>query len=190
MAKDKSLQKGDALISAAAEKKRQRVLTRDEEKKLLAVCLGRKKHLRLVVLFFLDTGLRHKEMLTLTWDCVDLENGVLKITVQHSKTETERLVGLTKRLREEFARIEPKEGKVFKYKVYINKTFDSARKAVGIPDVRVHDLRHTFATRAAKKLEIAQLANVLGHTQIETTFRYINADMDVAKRAAAAVEDY
>jgi integrase len=181
--------KGDPLISIAAEQKRQRVLSREEEQRLLAVCVGRRKHLRLVVLLFLDTGLRHKEMLTLTWDAIDLDNGVLKIKVQHSKTEKERLVGLTKRLREELGKIEPKEGKVFKYRVYINKTFDSARRAAKLPDVRVHDLRHTYATRAAKKLEIAQLANVLGHTQIETTFRYVNADMEVAKRAAAAVEE-
>jgi integrase len=73
--------------------------------------------------------------------------------------------------------------------VYINKTFDVVRKAAGLPDVRVHDLRHTFATRAAKRVELAQLANVLGHSQLETTYRYINNDIETAKRVAAAVED-
>jgi hypothetical protein len=85
--------KGDSLISVAAEKKRERILTRDEEEKLISQCIGRRRHLRLVILFFLDTGLRHREMLTLTWNDVDLKNGVIKIQVQHSKTEKERLVG-------------------------------------------------------------------------------------------------
>lgn len=181
--------KGDSLISVAAEEKRERILTRDEEIRLLSVCVGRRKNLRLPILLLLDTGLRHREMLTLEWSNVDLQNGVLVIKAQYSKTEKERMVGLTKRLIQELGRLEPKEGKVFKYRVYINKTFDAIRKEAGLPDVRVHDLRHTYATRAAKKVELVQLANVLGHTQIQTTFRYTNNDMETAKRVAAAVED-
>ena len=73
--------KGDSLISIAAEKKRQRIFTRTEEERLLGDCIGRLKHLRLPVLLLLDTGLRHRKMLTLEWDSVDLENGVLFIHV-------------------------------------------------------------------------------------------------------------
>jgi integrase len=180
---------GDSLISAAAEKRRERILTLEEQEKLLAACEGRRRHLRLPILFLLYTGLRHREMLTLRWENVDLENGVFVIKAQYSKTEKERIVGIPSRILKELKTLPVKEGKVFKYKAYINKTFDVIRKEVGLPDVRVHDLRHTFTTRAAKKVELAQLANVLGHSQIETTYRYVNNDMEMAKRVAAAVED-
>jgi integrase len=180
---------GDSLISAAAEKKRERILTLTEQERLLAACAGRRRHLRLPILFLLYTGLRHREMLTLHWEDVDLENGIILIKAQYSKTEKARMVGLPSRIIEELKALPIREGKVFKYKVYINKTFDVVRKAAGLPDVRVHDLRHTFATRAAKRVELAQLANVLGHSQLETTYRYINNDIETAKRVAAAVED-
>jgi site-specific recombinase XerD len=68
---------GDSLISAAAEKRRERILTLPEQEKLLAACVGRRRHLRLPILFLLYTGLRHREMLTLHWEDVDLENGII-----------------------------------------------------------------------------------------------------------------
>jgi integrase len=183
---------GDSLISVAAEKKRQRIITREEEEKLLAACCGKWSGLRLIVLCALDTGMRHKEMLTLTRGNVDLENGLVTLLSQHTKTETTRVVALTRRLWDEFrshlADVSDPNAKVFRYQTYVNYLFAEVRDRADLPDVRIHDLRHTFATRAAKRLELSQLGNVLGHTQIQTTFRYVNADVEVARRAAEAVE--
>jgi integrase len=57
----------------------------------------------------------------------------------------------------------------------------------GLPDVRFHDLRHTAATRlVAAHLPLPEVGRVLGHTQANTTYRYVNANIETTRRAAAA----
>jgi hypothetical protein len=47
---------GESLISVARETKRERIITLDEEKRLLDACYGPRKHLRLIIMIALDTG--------------------------------------------------------------------------------------------------------------------------------------
>ena len=70
--------------------------------------------------------------------------------------------------------------------------WDSARKAAGLGDVRIHDLRHSFASflvNAGRTLYEVQL--LLGHTQIKTTARYSHLSkdtlLDASNAAARAV---
>ena len=58
---------GDPLISVADEVKRERVLTFEEEERLLLACYGPREHLRPMLICALDTGLRKSEMLSLRW---------------------------------------------------------------------------------------------------------------------------
>jgi integrase len=59
------------------------------------------------------------------------------------------------------------------------------KKKAGLPDVRLHDLRHTHATRlVGAQMPLAEVGRVLGHTQPSTTFRYVNINADTARRAA------
>jgi integrase len=56
-------------------------------------------------------------------------------------------------------------------------------------DLRFHDLRHTAATRlAGAHIPLSELGGVLGHSQANTTYRYVNANVETAKRAAAALD--
>ena len=58
----------------------------------------------------------------------------------------------------------------------IDSTFDTARNAIGRPDVRFHDLRHpiaTWLTAAGTPLNLVQ--ELLGHSDIATTIRYAHA---------------
>jgi hypothetical protein len=48
---------GESLINPGDERHRERILTREEEEKLLAVCTGAKAHLRPVIIMALDTGM-------------------------------------------------------------------------------------------------------------------------------------
>ncbi len=53
-------------------------------------------------------------------------------------------------------------------------SFTCVRKEVGLPDIRFHDLRHTAATRlVAAHLPLPEVGRVLGHTQANTTYRYV-----------------
>jgi site-specific recombinase XerD len=52
-------------------------------------------------------------------------------------------------------------------------TWNTARKRAGLPDVRLHDLRHTFASLLINNgRSIYEVQRLLGHTQIKTTQRY------------------
>jgi integrase len=68
-------------------------------------------------------------------------------------------------------------------------SFTAARRAAGLLDVRFHDLRHTHATRLVSlHLPLSEVGRVLGHTQPSTTYRYVNANVETARRASAALD--
>jgi integrase len=72
----------DPLISIADERKRERILTRDEELRLLSACDNRyRSHLRPILICALDTGMRRGEILSLKWSDVDFDERVLTIRV-------------------------------------------------------------------------------------------------------------
>lgn len=59
------------------------------------------------------------------------------------------------------------------------------RERAGIPDVRIHDLRHTYASNAVSSgMPIQMVGRLLGHTQIQTTMRYAHLADDPVRRAA------
>ena len=69
--------------------------------------------------------------------------------------------------------------------------FDKARRLAGLPDLRSHDLRHTHATRlVAAHIPLSEVGRVLGHTQPVTTYRYVNANVETARRAAAVLDAF
>src|SRR5438270_13486985 len=93
------MRNGDPLISIADERKRERIVTREEELRLLTACENRyRKHLRPIVICALDTGMRRGEIFGLKWSDVDFEERVLTIRAFNTKTMQERQVSLTTRL--------------------------------------------------------------------------------------------
>jgi integrase len=64
------------------------------------------------------------------------------------------------------------------------------RKAAGLEDVRIHDLRHTFASGGFLVGEgLAMIGKLLGHTQVQTTARYAHLASDPIKQAATKISD-
>ena len=58
----------------------------------------------------------------------------------------------------------------------------------GLVDVRIHDLRHSFASGAvALGLSLPMIGKLLGHTQVQTTARYAHLAADPVKAAAERV---
>ena len=65
-----------------------------------------------------------------------------------------------------------------------------ARKAAALDDVRIHDLRHTFASGGLLVGEgLAMIGKLLGHTQVQTTARYAHLAADPIKQAATKISD-
>jgi integrase len=187
---------GDALISKSDEKKRERILRREEEERLLAACTNRRQHIRPIIICALDTGMRSGEILKLRWTDIDFANNLIKVQAFNTKTMRERQVGMTERLFRELEALYEKSPKLADMLVFgigdnVRKAFNSARHMAGLPDVRFHDLRHTHATRlVASHIPLSEVGRVLGHTQANTTYRYVNANVESARRAAAALDDF
>lgn len=73
---------------------------------------------------------------------------------------------------------------------YPTTAFEAARKAAGLPDVRLHDLRHFVATQMlARGYSVAQVAARLGQTQAATTHRYSHWIPSKDRDAAEELED-
>jgi integrase len=188
---------GDSLISLADENKREHILTREEEMKLLASCdTQQRAHLKGILMCALDTGMRQGEIFSLRWCDVDLENGVLNIQAFHTKTMKDRQVAITTRLKLQLERLradapDNPDGLVFGILDNVKRSFTAARGKAGLNDLRFHDLRHTAATRlVGAHIPLSEVGRVLGHTQANTTYRYVNANVETAKRAAAALDAF
>jgi integrase len=195
---------GPSPINISSERMRTRILTIDEEKKLLEICnCPERRHLSSLIVCLLDTGVRLNEALTLTWANVDLDDGFFHIIAFNSKTATPRTVPISKRLGREFDRLlteakflrssdaKLENERVFRIANNVNRSWRTARRLAGLDDLRIHDLRHTFGTRLDRSgFTQAQIARSLGHKQVHTTFRYTNPNKDLLDDIRSAVEAF
>ena len=70
----------------------------------------------------------------------------------------------------------------------LQKPWRRIRARAGLEDVRIHDLRHSWASRALALGEsLPMIARLLGHSQIETTARYSHLARDSVHDAAARI---
>ena len=184
----------DKIISAADEKKRERILTREEEKVLLENCIDQRSHLKAIIICAVDTGMRAGELFSLTWKDVDLEKGIITIAALNTKILQSRQIAITTRLAmllEEQKRVAKQTDKTVFGLTTVKRSFNTLRDQCGLSDLRFHDLRHTAATRLIQQgIPLQEVGRILGHTQANTTYRYVNANTDTARRAAAALNQF
>ena len=70
----------------------------------------------------------------------------------------------------------------------LQKPWRRVRKAAGLDDVRIHDLRHTFASEAVMEGEsLPMVGRILGHTQAQTTARYAHLADDPLRKASERI---
>jgi len=186
---------GEPLILQSQETRRERILTEDEERKMLDLCTGRRTHLRPILLTALDTGMRRGEILKLTWKEVSLEERLIYVRAFNNKLMKARWLAMTSRLEEALKILfdhSPKDpdGLVFGIKSNVRSSFRWIKRELKLLDTRFHDLRHTTATTLIREhVPLQEVARILGHTQVQTTFRYVNSDIETARRAAEALNN-
>jgi integrase len=184
------------MISKAAEVERDRVLSFDEEKRLLSVCIGKRSHLKGLFICALDTAMRRGEIFKMKWADINFETGEIYIPQTNSKTEDSRVVGITPRLREELENlweVSPKDKNMLVFGITntIKTAFHSACKEAEILDFRFHDCRHTATTRMiASGSPHTEVMKITGHTQLKTFLRYLNITTETASRVANKLSDY
>jgi integrase len=188
-------QMGDALIHVADEVKRERLITREEEERLLAECVGPRSHLRPVIICALDTGMRQGEILKLRWRDVDFEAGVITVAAFNTKTMRQRQVSITTRLASEFDRLSNSGQMNHEALVFglsdVRQGFKRACKEAELIGLRFHDLRHTHASRLDDLgFSLAKIGGQLGHTVLQTTLRYVKRDRTAIKQVASALDTF
>lgn len=186
---------GESLISVADENKRERILSRDEEERLLAACKDQRAHLRPLLICALDTGMRRGEMFKLKWSDVDLDQGLIRVRKTTTKTWESRTIGMTVRLRNELERLHgvapPGDGLVFGIQDNVKRSFASACRVAEIEELHLHDLRHSATTRMVEAgMPPMKIMKITGHKQIATFLRYLNVDDANAKDVATALDAY
>lgn len=143
--------------------------------------------LRLLLL----TGARYSEILGLRWEWVDIDEGHIRLPtsktgfkVVHLNTPARDILGSLPR-KGEWVLPGAKEGK---HLVNLQKPWRRIRSAANLDDVKIHDLRHSFASMAvAGGLSLYVTGALLGHTQPQTTARYAHLDADPLKQAAEII---
>lgn len=181
--------------------KRERFLSLDEIKHLGNV-LREMEMERLVmpsaalaVRLLLYTGCRLSEIMTLKWEYVDLEGAALHLPDSKTGAKTVHLGRAAVELLEKAPAIVGNPwvitGTLTGSRLNeLQHSWRRIRARAGLHDVRIHDLRHTFASTAvAAGQSLPMIGALLGHTQVQTTARYAHLASAPVKGAADVVSN-
>ncbi len=165
---------------------RERYLLAEEVEKLIkALQESENKDLLSIVQGLLLTGCRRGELLNARWEDVDLIRGIWKIPF--TKQGRPHYLPLTQDLKDYFQGLpslgqseylfpSPVTGRPYKSLYY---SWDRARRLAGMPELRIHDLRHSFASFLVNSgRSLYEVQRLLGHTSPRTTQRYAHLSMD------------
>lgn len=171
-----------------------RRLTAEEAQRLRqAVEKSRNKQLKFIVGMLILTGARVSELLHAQWKDVDIDGRSWRIPI--SKTGRARHVPLSQAAIDLLGQIPRFSGcpyvvpnpNTMRPFVGLYRTWDVARKQAGIPDVRIHDLRHAAASFMINNgIDLFTVGKVLGHTSYKTTQRYSHLSNNVLLAAVDA----
>jgi integrase len=180
-------------IERNPEHKRHRYLTASEITRLAKALDGlRDQGAANAVRLLLLTGARRGELLAAKWADIDPIGGVwvkpgatTKQGTLHrvplSTAACQLLAGMKEQATTEWLFPTPRGGR---HRTDIDDAWEALRKAADIPDVRTHDLRHTYASvLASSGLSLPIIGRLLGHTTAQTTLRYSHL-LDDPLRAA------
>ena len=174
-------------LQSEDEYKRTRYLTTEEEDRLFHV-VPEEHHPLLIVA--LNTGLRKTEQLSLTWDDIDFQQGLIR--VNRSKTGKTRFVPMCPVVIETLKSLPRMIDNLHVFYSHVKgkrlhdlpEKWESWLKEAKIEDFHWHDLRHTFESRlvnAGCSLYVVQV--YLGHSSIRVTERYSHLAKDYLKKA-------
>lgn len=139
------------------------------------------------------TGARKGEIEILLWNVVDFDSGFLRLA--DSKTE-QKIIPLNAGALEVLSKISRLEGSPFVFPAHRGdgnyqgtpKVWRIVRNQAGLNDVRLHDLRHSFASIAVSGgASLPIIGALLGHTNPATTQRYAHLHDDPLKAVTEAV---
>ena len=150
-------------------------------------------HAAAAIRLLMLTGCRSGEVLGLRWEDVALERNEVRLresktgprVVPLSPAAARVLAGVPRLAGNPWVIAGREPGERLTHLAYF---WYPVRERAGLDDVRLHDLRHSFASRAlALGEDLAMIGKLLGHKKIQTTARYAHLARDSVKEAAALV---
>ena len=139
------------------------------------------------------TGCRLSEIMTLQWEHIDFSGKALRLPDSKTGAKIVHLGQPAIEVLEKIERIEKNPWVIVGTKPDARLTdlqpfWQRVRARAGLKDVRIHDLRHTFASIAvASGQGLPMIGKLLGHTQVQTTARYTHLAADPVLAAADQV---
>lgn len=172
---------------------RERFLSAAETQLLLeAVNYSTNRRLKFIIPMLLLTGARKREVLDAKWQDVDRERCFWRIPVTKSGREryvplsTATLDLLDKVPRTNFSVYIFENPKTHKPYTNVYVSWDAARTRAGLRDVRMHDLRHSFASFLVNAgCSLYEVQKILGHASVSMTQRYSHLSQDSLLRAVS-----
>ena len=176
------------------------ILKDDEVRRLIEAA---RPTLKPILRLLVQTGMRRNEAIKLTWafpdyerksyqdeaqarSVVDLNRARIFIPKELAKNHKSREVPLSTDLVDmfkELRKMPDQKGPVFSIKA-IERSFQSARKKAGVPNLRIHDLRHSAASRMIEAgVNVVDVCEILGHSDLKITMLYCHSSIDKRRQA-------
>jgi len=144
-----------------------------------------------IIEFLILTGARKSEVVNLPWQEVNLDKGFWTLPPERNKAKVKKIIPLSrgalnilKKRKDngsEYVFPKPKTGRPIKH---FHHTWDRIRINAGVPDLRIHDLRHNFASLLINSgRSLYEVQKLLGHSNISTTQRYAHLTQDTLRDA-------
>ena len=166
--------------------KRIKTLSDEDIKKLI---LGATNKLTMdIIAFLIYSGCRKGEALNLKWENVDIENEI--IGIKGTKTKNDRYIPMSDVLKSLLRGIERNQDSLYVFNnkgakiVDFKHSFKTACRKAGLTDLRIHDLRHVFASKMVMNgTSLYITGELLGHRTTQMTKRYSHLVPDTLKKA-------
>lgn len=172
--------------------RRERYLNSREAALLMSYLSGSTQPQAYALRLLLLTGARKSEILQARWEDVDLEKGILLVPI--SKSGRPRPIFLSGAAREVIRIIPATSSWLFpaprrdKPLSDIYLFWNETRQKLGLADVRIHDLRHTFASLLVNAgHSLYEVQTLLGHSDPRTTMRYAHLGTESLISAAESI---